>query len=195
MRWIFLLLMFWTTSSLALYQCEDEAGVLTFRDTPCPSTPTSSVGQNRIKFRVSAESAKLATQIRLGMPVGEIIRLLGQPIDSAVHEDNAWYRFSVPVAEGQGVYQVDLYTLKDRITSIADDYRRLWARGKIWRGVTYEDVLWTWGEPTEHSEETTDEGLKRTLVYDSKAKFGSLDTVYLLNDKVDIIEYGTSSVK
>jgi len=189
MRWFLVLFVFWTTSSLALYECKDAKGVLTYRDTPCPSTPTSNIEQTRAKFRISAESAKLATQTRLGMPISEVKRVLGEPVDSATHENKAWYRFRVPVAEGLGVYEVDLYTLKDRISSISDDYRRLWSRGKVWRGVSYEDVLWTWGEPNEMSEEQTDQGLERTLVYEAMTKGGSLDTVHLVNDEVLEIEY------
>jgi hypothetical protein len=189
MRWIFLVFMFWSTSSLALYECRDSGGVLTFRDTPCPSTPNSSIEQNRTKFRVSAESARLATQIRLGMRIDEVKKVLGEPLDSAAHEDKAWYRYRVSVAEGVGVYEVDLYAFKERITSISDDYRRLWARGKVWRGIEYEDVLWTWGEPSEITEKETDQGLERTLIYDAKTKNGSLDTVRLVNDEVMEIEY------
>ena len=191
MRWVCLLFLFWTTSSWALFKCENSEGVITFRDTPCPATSTSSLEDNRARFRVSAEAAKLANQIRVSMKIEDAIKYLGQPIETASNGDNAWYRFRTSVADGLGTYEVELYTLKDKVTSISDKFRRLWARGKVWRGVSYETVLWTWGAPSEQTEESTDEGLKRTLVYDSNAKNGSLDTVYLLNDAVTEIEYDT----
>ena len=191
MRWACLLVLFWSTSSWALYKCENAEGVITFRDTPCPATVSSSAEDNRVRFRVSAEAAKLANQIRVSMKIEDAIRHLGQPVETASNGDNAWYRFRTPVADGLGYYEVELYTLDDKVTSISDEYRRLWARGRVWRGVSYETVLWTWGAPSEQTEETTDEGLKRTLVYESSAKNGSLDTVYLLDDAVTDIEYNT----
>lgn len=181
----------WSPASWALHQCKDEKGVVSFRDTPCPTSPTASLEQNRLKFQISAEAAKLATQVRLGMAVDDIAKLLGKPVDSATNGERAWYRFQTPIVNGKGLYSLDVYTLKDRTTSITDEYRRMWARGKVWRGIDYESVLWTWGEPTEKTEENTTDGLKRTLVYESKSKKGNLDTVIMVDNKVTEIIYKT----
>lgn len=194
MRLILLLLLCWSTSSWAMFQCKDADGVITFRDTPCPTLPNSTLDETRARYKVSAESARLAIQLRIGMQIEQAIKLLGSPVEQASNGDNAWYLFRTSVADGLGTYEAEMYTLDGKVTSLSDDYRRLWARGKIWRGVTYEKVLWTWGAPKEQTEETTEEGLKRTLVYDSNAKGGTLDTVYLIDDKVTDIEYGNRSL-
>ncbi|MDX1606381.1 MAG: hypothetical protein R3202_09315 [Candidatus Competibacterales bacterium] len=187
----------YSTPSSALFKCVDAKGIPTFRDTPCPtsaagdsSARSTQRGQTLDNNRAWVEAAKLAARLDLGMPLDAVRELLGEPVEVQAQDNRGRYVFSKRISSNI-VYRVTLYTVDDQITAIEDQFQRRWARGKIWPGLSREDVVQIWGEPSAVASSAADSGTETVLEYKPRDTTKPGDKVFLADGVVTDIQYGT----